>query len=83
MRTATALWARTIQGLGARMTRSKRLHDKDVHATEEFCRDRDFPVVTDLGSDKKQKKKTPGIWGVTAWYQSISIRIPKTRWAWV
>ena len=23
---------------------------------------------------------TPGIWGVTAWYQSLGTRIPRTRW---
>ena len=32
---------------------------------------------------KKKKKKTPGIWGVIAWYQSLGIRIHRTRWAWV
>ena len=24
--------------------------------------------------------KTPGFWGVTAWYQSLGIRIPRARW---
>ena len=23
---------------------------------------------------------TPGFWGVTAWYQSLGIRIPRARW---
>ena len=23
---------------------------------------------------------TPGFWGVTAWYQSLSIRIPRAQW---
>ena len=29
---------------------------------------------------KKKKKKTPGFWGVTVWYQSVGIRIPRARW---
>ena len=24
--------------------------------------------------------ETPGFWGVTAWYQSLGIRIPRARW---
>ena len=24
--------------------------------------------------------ETPGFWGVTAWYQSLGIRIPRTWW---
>ena len=28
---------------------------------------------------RKKKKKTPVIWGVTAWYQSIGIRIPRAN----
>ena len=24
--------------------------------------------------------RTPGFWGVTAWYQSLGIRIPRARW---
>ena len=54
-------------------------HDKGTSATEVFCRDRDFSVATDFyESQKKIKiKKTHGIWGVTAWYQSIGIRIPR------
>ena len=23
---------------------------------------------------------TPGFWGVTAWYQSLGIRIPRAQW---
>ena len=23
---------------------------------------------------------TPGFWGVTTWYQSLGIRIPKAQW---
>ena len=25
-------------------------------------------------------QRTPGIWGVTAWYQSLGIRIPRELW---
>ena len=28
-------------------------------------------------------QRTPGIWGVIAWYQSLGIRLPRARWAWV
>ena len=24
--------------------------------------------------------RTPGFWGVTAWYQSLGIQIPRARW---
>ena len=24
---------------------------------------------------------TPGFWGVTAWYQSLGIRIPRAKWS--
>ena len=37
------------------MTRLGCVHDKDVHATEEFCHDRDFSIATDLNSDEKKK----------------------------
>ena len=51
--------------LGSHTTRPGHTRDKDVHATEEFCHDRDFFVVIDLSSSqKKKKKKTPGIWVV-------------------
>ena len=26
---------------------------------------------------KKSTKLTPGVWGATAWYQNLSIRIPR------
>ena len=81
-RVTTTLWARSYSALCERITWPGRVHDKDVSVTEEFCRDRDFPVVTNLDSDKK-KKKTPKIWGVIAWYHNLGIRIPRTRWAWV
>ena len=25
-------------------------------------------------------KETPGFWGVTAWYQSLGIQIPRAQW---
>ena len=28
----------------------------------------------------EKKKITPENWGVTAWYQSLGIRIPRARW---
>ena len=37
-------------------------------------------------SVKKKKnctKVTPGFWGVTTWYQSLGMRLPKACWAWV
>ena len=27
-------------------------------------------------------QRTPGFWGVTAWYQSLGIRLPVACWAW-
>ena len=39
-------WARSNNALGAHMTRPGRVHNKNVHVTEELCRDRDFSVVT-------------------------------------
>ena len=56
-------------------------HDKDVHATKDFCRDMDSMSRHTCPVAKKKKKITPGNWGVTAWYQSLSIQIPRTRWA--
>ena len=41
------------------MTRQGRVHDKDMRATEEFCRDKDFFVTTDLYRSKKKTKKRP------------------------
>ena len=29
---------------------------------------------------KKSTKVTPRIWGITTWYRSLSMRIPRTRW---
>ena len=40
-------------------TRPKRLHDKDMRTTKEFCCDRDFSISTYLDSDKKKKKRPP------------------------
>ena len=62
-RTHDKAWERGDSALGKHMTRHGRIHDKDVDATEELCRDRDFFVATDLDSD--EKKRTPRIWGVT------------------
>ena len=42
--------------------------DKGACAIGEFCCDREFSIVTDLDIVKKNKKKTPGIWGVTTIY---------------
>ena len=35
-------------------------------------------------STKKKNctKVTLGFWGVTAWYQSLGMRLPKACWAW-
>ena len=52
-------WAHGDNALGMRTARHGYVYDKDVHTTEEFYRDRDFSVTTDLGSD--EKKKTLGI----------------------
>ena len=41
----------------------------------EWCRVTQHPRVL-LGLTGCQR--TPGFWGVTAWYQSIGIRIPRT-----
>ena len=38
-----------------------------------LCHDRDFSVGIELLS---RKKKTPRIWDVTAWYQSLDERLP-------
>ena len=55
--------------LGTALHRNKAglVHDKDESATEVFCRDILGIVV------KKKKKKTLGIWGVIAWYQSLGL----------
>ena len=39
-----------------------------------------FGYVKDKYIELLKKKMTPEIWGVTAWYQSIGIRIPRARW---
>ena len=54
-RTYDKAWAGGDSTLDKHMTRHGRIHDKDVDATEEFYRDRDFSVATDLDSDKKKK----------------------------
>ena len=41
---------------GAHQTRPRRVHNKDVCTTKEFCINRDFSISTDLDSDKKKKK---------------------------
>ena len=46
--------------LGVCTTRPGCVHDKDMRTKEEFYRDRDFSVATDLGNDEK-KKMTLGI----------------------
>ena len=53
-RTHDKAWERGDNALGKHMTRHGLIHDKDVEATEELCRDRDFSVATDLDSDKKK-----------------------------
>ena len=57
-------WARNDSALGVHTTRFKRVHDKNVRTTKEFCCDRDFSVSTDLDSEKKKKKRPP-IFGVS------------------
>ena len=42
------------------MTRLGLVHYKDARVTKEFCCDRDFFVVIDLGSDEKRKKRPLG-----------------------
>ena len=38
-------------------------------------------IVTELiGRKKKVQNFDPRNWDVTAWYQSLGTRIPKTRW---
>ena len=34
----------------------------------------------DCKEKNEKKKKTPGFWGVTVWYQSVGIRIPRAQW---
>ena len=68
-RAATALWARTRQGLGMRRRLSGRVHDKAWARTRQgtactivgLCRDKDFSIAIDLSSSQKKKKKPSGI----------------------
>ena len=50
------------------------MHDRGASAIEVFCHNRDFSVATNLDS---YEKENPRIWGITAGYQSIGIRIPR------
>ena len=35
------------------------------------------PTFTSVSTGLTGSQRTPGIWGVTAWYQSLGIRIPR------
>ena len=55
-------------------------HDRHASATGMLARQRhecDRGVLSRQTFTEAKKKKTLGIWGVLAWYQSIGIRIPR------
>ena len=42
-----------------------------------FVRDVGSPDIHECFCGLTGSQRTPGIWGVTAWYQSLGIRIPR------
>ena len=42
-----------------------------------FMRDVESPDIHECFSGLTGSQRNPGIWGVTAWYQSLGIRIPR------
>ena len=47
-----------------------------------FVRDVGLPDIHEYFRGLTGSQRTPGIWGVTAWYQSLGIRIPRELGFW-
>ena len=72
------LWARGYSALGMKLQRSGRVHNMAWARTRQGCAHDKGVLSQQTWTVIKKKKKTPEIWGITAWYQSLGIRIART-----